>query len=207
MYFDQTRHIRDYEIGLGGVMKDPLASAYTPVRGSLHQYQVAGRDAFYLEASAIPSNLMGARSEYIFVLDMVEGKPLVPVTAKWASNGICSLGVEAGGYTCGREMNAGHQIIAKVQVGPVEYVLGERSGKFPGFVTWERTPGNDEDGPPNYYWGHHFDHRDEAVRDFCGRASEKYAMLAGSASPPSRPNLRQSLSPVINPPQNRGNVR
>ncbi len=92
-------------------------------------------------------------------------------------------------FTLDKEINAGYQIIAKVGVGPVEYALGEKDGKFPGFVTWERTPANDGDGPPNYYWGHYFDSREEAIQDFCGRASEKYKMLAEQRKPSIKAQL------------------
>ena len=106
------------------------------------------------------------------------------------------MGLESGSYSQGKEMNAGFEIIAKVQVGPVEYALGERCGKFPSFVTWERTPANDGDGPPNYYWGHYFESRDEAVRDFCDRASEKYKMLSEYRKPSIRAQL--AAKPVSN---------
>ena len=116
------------------------------------------------------------------------------------------MGLESGSYSHGKEVNAGFEIIAKVQVGPVEYALGERGGKFPSFATWERTPANDGDGQPNYYWGHYIEGRDEAVRDFCDRASEKYKMLAEYRKPSIKAQL--AAQPVSNSqptqPKNRG---
>ncbi len=189
MYFDHAQYIRSYELDLNGMIKVPDISFYSSIKGTLHQYQVAQSKVFYLEPSLLPKDLMGIRNDFIILPDMVQGKTLVPVTAEWSSNGMCSLGLEDGCSTFGKEVNAGYQIIAKVGVGPVEYALGEKDGKFPGFVTWERTPANDGDGSPNYYWGHYFDSREEAIQDFCGRASEKYKMLAEQRKPSIKAQL------------------
>jgi len=199
IYFDHAQHIRSYELDLNGAIKDPVMSLFSPVKGTLYQYQVARSKVFYLETPAMPEDLMGIRSGFIVLPDMVQGRPLVPVAAEWSSNGSCTLRLEGGCLISGREINAGYQIIAKVRVGPVEYSLGERGGKFPGFVTWERTPANDGKGPPNYYWGHYFDSRDKAIRDFCNRASEKYAMLAESRKPSIKAQLAAKPVPGDKP--------
>ncbi len=200
MYFDDAKHVRSYEIDLGGMIKDPIISLYSPVKGKLHQYQVAGDKVFYLEVSAMPENLMGVRTDFIILPDMVQGKPLVPVSAEWASNGICTMTLESGCSAYGKELNAGYQIIAKARVGPVEYVLGALDGKFPSFCTWERTPANDGDGPPNYYWGHYFSSRNDAIQDFCGRTSEKFEML----SEQRRHSVRERLA--VKPAPGRGSA-
>lgn len=189
IYFDRAKQIRSYEADGESTLKDPLMTIYSPVSGTLHEYQVAGNNAFYLEPSAMPQNMTGTIGGFVVWMDMVQGKPLIPVSADLASPGCFSLSFEPGSFSSDREINAGYQIIAKVQVGPVEYALGEHGGKFPSFVTWERTPSNDGDGPPNYYWGHYFDSRDDAVRDFCDRAVEKYEMLAQSRKPSIKAQL------------------
>ena len=189
IFFDSAQHIRSYETAPESMIEDPLTAIGCPIKGILHQYQVAGKDAFYLEPSTIPQTVMGTKSGIVVLMDMVQGKPLIPVTAGCLSPGIWSMSFEAGSYTADKEMNAGYQIIAKVQVGPVEYALGERDGKFPSFVTWERTPANDGDSPPNYYWGHYFDSWDKAIRDICDRASEKYEMLAEERKPSIKAQL------------------
>ena len=104
-------------------------------------------------------------------------------------------------YPPAKEMNAGYQIIAKIQVGPVEYALGEMGGKFPSFVTWERTPANDGDGPPNYYWGHYFDSQDKAMQDLYKRASEKYEMLTENRKPSIKAQLAAKPVPGDKPVQ------
>ena len=187
IYYDEARFVTSSVLGAGAAIIDPVTSCYSPIKGNLHLYQVSGKNCLYLDVSSLPESLMGMRSGHIILPDMVGGSPLVPVTAP---NSDHTLGLELGSYSHGKEENAGYEIIAKVQVGPVEYTLGEHGGKFPAFVTWERTPAHDEDGPPNYYWGHYFDNREKAVRDFCKRATEKYKMLY----PHRRPSIKKQLA-------------
>ena len=191
LYFDEARHVRSSALGADAVIKDPALSYDSHIKGDLHLYQVAGKDSLYLDVSSMPESLMGKRSDYIILPDMVGGKPLVPVfnlDSDWKRR-VRTIGLESGSYSHGKEVNAGYEIVAKVNVGPVEYALAELDGKFPSFATWERTPANDGDGPPNYYWGHYFEKRDKAVRDFCDRASEKYKMFAQDRKPSIKAQL------------------
>ena len=191
IYFDEAQCVRSSTLGSVTVIKDPVSSLLSPVKGNLYLYQVAGKESLYVDAVALPEALMGMSSDYIILPDMVGGKPLVPVVNLNldVSLGQRTMGLESGSYCQGKEMNAGFEIIAKVQVGPVEYALGEHGGKFPSFATWERTPANDGNGPPNYYWGHYIEGRDKAVRDFCDRASEKYKMLSEYRKPSIKAQL------------------
>ena len=191
VYYDEARCVRSSDLGALAVIKDPVTSLLSPIKGNLHLYQVAGKESLYVDVASLPETLMGKSSDYIILPDMVGGKPLIPVAnlaldAEWGAR---TMGLESGSYSHGKETNAGFEIIAKVQVGPVEYALGERGGKFPSFVTWERTPANDGDSPPNYYWGHYIDNREKAIQDLCTRASEKYEMLTESRKPSIRSQL------------------
>lgn len=161
----------------------------------MYQYQVAGETIFYVAPASIPESVMGIHSDGILRMDLVYGKPLVPVMVKWLESDICEMTLEPSSFTTKKEINAGYQIMTKVQVGPVEYALGGHDGKFPSFVTWERTPANDGDGPPNYYWGHYFGSWEKAIQDFCGRAEEKFKML----SERRRPSVKERLAekPII----------
>ena len=199
VFFDQAQYLRPYEISEGSTIKKPLTDICSPIEGNLYLYQVAGKDSFYLEPSAMPQDVMGITGGYVVLMDMVQGKPLIPVSAEKSSSGVWSMRLDPGSFTAGEEMNADYQIIAKVQVGPVEYALGELGGNIPFFVTWERTPANDGDGPPNYYWGNYFERRDEAVQDFCDRASGKYEMLAQSRKPSIKAQLAAKPVPGDNP--------
>lgn len=192
IYFDTAKHIQG--LNIHGFIKDSAGSEAHPVSGKLHQYEVAGSKCFYLDIAAMPENLMGKQSPSIILPDLVRGKPLVPVTAQWTENGICTMTLETGAFTPGKEINADYAIIAKVGVGPVEYVLGELDHKIPFFVTWERTPANDRDGQPNYYWGHYFNNRGGAIKDFSDRTKEKFKALSEYRKPSIKKQL--AVKPV-----------
>jgi len=198
-YFDEAMLVRTHPLGLGAVLY-AVNSFHENVTGCVHQYQIAGKMCFYLELASISKSMMDVDSDGILWPDMVHGKPLVPVSLKGLENGACEMTMERSSFSREKEVNAGYQIIAKVSVGPVEYALGEKDGKFPGFVTWERTPANDGDGPPNYYWGHYFDSRDKAIQDFCGRASEKYKMLAEQRKPSIKAQLAAAKAAQVEKP-------
>ena len=142
---------------------------------------------------------MGVQSDTILFLDLIQGNPLVPVVAEQTERGTWDLTLEQSAFSRQKEVNEGYQIIAKVHVGPVEYSLGELGGKFPSFVTWERTPSNDGDGPPNYYWGHYFNDRNEAIQDFCSRAEEKFEMLSKQRRPSVMKQLAAKPVPIPRP--------
>ena len=188
MYLDEAKLLNSVQVN--GTIKDPIISLFTPVEGELREYSVAGKTVSYFELSAMPEPIMSRWANDTVIPDLVAGMPMVPVSVTWNQNGHCSMSIEAGGVTRGQEKNAGFNIIAKVEVGAVEYVLGERRTAPSPFVTWERTPGNDEPGKPNYYWGHYFDSKSSATRDFCHRAMEKYQMLAEYR----KPSIRQQLA-------------
>ena len=99
------------------------------------------------------------------------------------------LDMKPGAYSKEREINAGYQILAKAEVGPVEYALAENPHTH-FFATWERTPGNDTGGERNYYWGHYHEDRKTAIVDFCARVSEKWVEL----SVDQKPSIREQLT-------------
>ena len=199
--YDDAHCVRSSTLGAGAAIKNPATSLCSPVEGKLHLYQAAEKGCLYLDVSSMPESLMGKQSDLTILPDMIDGKPLVPVvTLNYdAATETRTLGLGNGSYSQGKEVNAGFEIFAKVQVGPVEYALGERGDKFPSYVTWERTPANDGYGPPNYYWGHYFESRDEAVRDFCNRASEKYEMLTENRKPSIKERLAAKPVPGDKP--------
>lgn len=206
IYFDEARPADSRFPGWNTVLYDPHSAIQEQIAGVFHQYQIAGKTCCYIDPAVMPDSMMSAYSGNIILPDMVCGKPLIPVTVKWQECDACEMTLEARALSHLEEINAGYQIIAKVQVGPVEYALGEHGGKFPSFVTWERTPANDGDGPPNYYWGHYFDSRDDAVRDFHDRAVEKHEMLAQSRKPSIKDQLAVKPVPGDQPtkPKERG---
>lgn len=188
VYFDKAKLVETVQAK--GIIKDPVTSMFTPIEADLHRYEVAGKSAFYLDLASMPEAIMSRWSHSVMLPDLVQGKPLVPVSVDRHENGQCILTLESGCCVHKREISAGYQIIALVGVGPVEYALAElTTGKHPSFATWERTPGNDPDVEKNYYWGHYTERRKDAIEDFCDRASGKYEMLTEQRKPSIRAQL------------------
>jgi len=182
-YLDKAFPLGTLPLGSHGILDDPTGAFYEHIHGNLLRYQIGGEKCCYLELSSIPEIMMGAKGKAVLLPDLVDGKPLVPVSVSddREKKGVIRMSFERGAFTFDKETVAGYQIAAKVRAGPVEYAMGERYGKFPSFATWERTPANEGGGEPNYYWGRYFEGlegRSIALRDFCDRAGEKHQELA-----------------------------
>ncbi|MDE6589852.1 MAG: hypothetical protein K2K53_05825, partial [Oscillospiraceae bacterium] len=143
-YFDEARHVSTHQLDPGNVLY--IGGTPHEIGGAVHQYQVAGETRFYLDPASMPETVMGMRSDSTILPDVIHGKPLIPITLKWMERGGFEMAVDHGAFSRSRERNENYQITAKVHVGPVEYVLAERGGKVPSFVTWEHTPAKDRDG-------------------------------------------------------------
>ena len=53
----------------------------------------------------LPQELMGQRSQFIMLSDLVCGLPVMPVTATFAQNGSCTIQLEQGSYVVGKMVN------------------------------------------------------------------------------------------------------
>ena len=122
-FFDKAKLIET--VSAKGIIKDPVISMFTPIEAELHRYEVAGKTMFYLDLATMPEPIMSRWSHSIILPDLVRGKPLVPVSVDWHENSQCTLTLESGCCVHERQINAGYQIIAAVEVGPVEYALAE----------------------------------------------------------------------------------
>ena len=96
------------------------------------------------------------------------------VKAQQAQNGSYTMELESGSYVIGEIINADYKITARVCVGNAEFALGEHPKAPAPFVTWQRNCKNDEDGPPNFFWGHYGADRAAMIEDFCERAGSEY---------------------------------
>lgn len=157
-----------------GYIKDPIMSVYYPVIGFLLRYKILGREKMYLPVSALSKELLGARSQFVMQPDLVCGVPMMPVKAQQAQNGSYTMELESGSYVIGEIINADYKITARVCVGNAEFALGEHPKAPAPFVTWQRNCKNDEDGPPNFFWGHYGADRAAMIEDFCERAGSVY---------------------------------
>lgn len=155
-------------------IKDPVMSIYYPVDDFLLRYEVLGETKMYLPVSALPKELMGAKSQLVMQPDLVCGVPAMPVKAQQAQNGSYTMELESGSYVIGEIINADYKITARVRVGNAEFALGEHPKAPAPFVTWQRNCKNDGDGPPNFFWGHYGADRAAMIEDFCERAGSKY---------------------------------
>lgn len=137
-------------------------------------YEIMGKQHFYLPVDKLPQELMGQRSQFIMLPDLVRGVPVMPVTATFAQNGSCTIQLEHGSYVVGEMVNQEYHITARVRVGSAEFVMGECEKAPAPFVTWQRNCKNDGDGPPNFFWGHYRSDRSSCIDDFCERAGNEY---------------------------------
>ena len=63
--------------------------------------------------------------------------------------------------------NAGYTIIDTIHIGDIEFVLGEHPKAAAPYVTWECSGNN------NYFWGHYFMSRNNALNDMVMRAEKE----------------------------------
>ena len=195
-YFDNAYHVGCYSLGLSSTLYDG-DSLQENIWGRVHEFRIAEGTCFYLDLASIPESMLGLKSDTIILTDMVDGQPLVPVFLKRMENDGCEIILDRNALSRAQKLKDGFQIIAKTEVGPVEYVLGEHVGKFPLFVTWEGTP--DDEYATKYYRGHFFKSRDDAIQDFCNRAIEKYEMLSEQRKPSIKEKLSAKLIPGAKP--------
>ena len=171
-YLDNARYVN--AMMAKGHIKDPVMSIYYPVDDFLLRYEVMGKEKLYLPVSALPRELLGARSQFVMQPDLVCGVPAMPVKAQQAQNGSYTVELESGSYVIGEIINADYKITARVRVGNAEFALGEHPKAPAPFVTWQRNCKNDGDGPPNYFWGHYGVSRASMIEDFCERVGSEY---------------------------------
>ena len=171
-YLDNAKYINSNIVQ--GHIKDPIMSVYYPINSFLLRYEIMGKQHFYLPMDKLPQELMGQRSQFIMLSDLVCGLPVMPVTATFAQNGSCTIQLEQGSYVVGKMVNQEYRITARIRVGSAEFVMGECEKAPAPFVTWQRNCKNDGDGPPNYFWGHYRSYRAAAIEDFCKRAGDEY---------------------------------
>ena len=166
-----------------GHIRHPVIGNLYPVDSVLYGYKVAGEKIHYLDLSGISPRFMGKSSDITLLPDLVRGKPLLPVRVEESENGTFTFQLESGSFSFEREINATYRIIARVQVGPTEFVMGEHPTAPAQFVTWERTPANESDRGKNYYWGHYYGSRTAVVEDFGDRVQEEFKLQQHRRNP------------------------
>lgn len=84
-YLDNAKYINSNIVQ--GHIKDPIMSVYYPINSFLLRYEIMGKQHFYLPMDKLPQELMGQRSQFIMLSDLVCGLPVMPVTATFAQTG------------------------------------------------------------------------------------------------------------------------
>ena len=107
-YLDNARY-RNATTAKGHI-KDPVMSIYYPVDDFLLRYEVMGKEKLYLPVSALPRELLGARSQFVMQPDLVCGVPAMPVKAQQAQNGSYTMELESGSYVIGEIINADYRL-------------------------------------------------------------------------------------------------
>ena len=81
--------------------------------------------------------------------------------------------------------NAGYEIFDSIKIGKAEFVVGKNIHAPSQYVTWECSNGN------NYFWGHYFSDRSEALRDMYSRAEAEISFIKNSIRPAKKREERE----------------
>ena len=84
-----------------------------------------------------------------------------------------------------KRINAGYEIFDSINIGKAEFVVGKNIHAPSQYVTWECSNGN------NYFWGHYFSDRSEALRDMYSRAEAEISFIKNSICPTKKREERE----------------
>ena len=127
-YLDNARYVN--AMMAKGHIKDPVMSIYYPVDDFLLRYEVMGKEKLYLPVSALPKEVLGARSQFVMQPDLVCGVPVMPVKAQQAQNGSYTMELESGSYVIGEIINADYFLLCSLEVLDEEGGLKRKADLF-----------------------------------------------------------------------------
>lgn len=84
-----------------------------------------------------------------------------------------------------KRINAGYEIFDSIKIGKAEFVVGKNTHAPSQYVTWECSNGD------NYFWGHYFSDRSEALRDMYSRAEAEISFIKNSIRPAKKREERE----------------
>ncbi len=84
-----------------------------------------------------------------------------------------------------KRINAGYEIFDSIKIGKAEFVVGKNIHALSQYVTWECSNGD------NYFWGHYFSDRSEALRDMYSRAEAEISFIKNSIRPAKKREERE----------------
>ena len=89
-------------------------------------------------------------------------------------------------------INEGYTITERYVGAELGYALGQRDTDIAGFVTWAFRP----DTPKNFFWGHYFNDKESALKDYTDRIDEECALFVKrTGKQPRHPKLCLSVEP------------
>ena len=84
-----------------------------------------------------------------------------------------------------KRINAGYEIFDSIEIGKAEFVVGKNIYAPSQYVTWECSNSD------NYFWGHYFSDRSEALRDMYSRAEAEISFIKNSIRPAKKREERE----------------
>lgn len=97
--------------------------------------------------------------------------------------------------TVPHEINAGYSLVKRETIGDIEIVFGERTTDSGMFVTWRRSPSQEKEGQPEYYWGHYFNNKRQAIADFYRRIEDELFYVKEPPQQKSDHTTKRRVSP------------
>ena len=171
-----------------GQLKHPVLSIGYPFKGYLYQNASGGETLSYISMESIHPQLMGEDSDVVILPELLQGKPMVPVKVIFENELARSLSLADGASTHEQEKIEAYSIIARIRVGDAEFVVGESRKSPSRYGTWKRIPSHERGGQHDFFWGHYYSDRQEALQDFTKRSREerKTQILAQQKTPKTK---------------------
>ena len=156
-----------------GQLKHPVLSIGYPFKGYLYQNTREGETLSYISMESIHPQLMGEDSDVVILPELLQGKPMVQVKVIFENELAKSLSLADGASTHEQEKIEEYSIMARIRVGDAEFVVGESEKSPSRYGTWKRIPNHERGGQHDFFWGHYYSERQEALQDFEERSREE----------------------------------
>lgn len=103
--------------------------------------------------------------------------------------------------------NQGYTVIGSETAGRMEFVLAENKNALQPYVTWKRDIEKDaQDGTENFFWGHYFCEKEDALKDLCERADKERGHQR-DCRPSVLGELKRSREELTSPVQASGKIK
>lgn len=166
---------REKSTEITGHLKHPILSSYYPVKGYLHTYRIMGKEVYYIDFASMPKSMMEERLGYVYSPDLVNGKPMMPVTYHQGQNGSYTLNLVSGSFQNMSLEYEGYAIMAAAMVGNREFSIGFDPKASAKYSVWERMPNRTSSPAHVFHNGSYHAQYAEAMNDCETRIATAYA--------------------------------